>query len=290
MSITRKSEEIGLGQANRICNLPAAQRLEFIAEGLPIVFASAQSLMKASRAIAGFPREGEILERHALEECAKALILVDVARCPAKVVSSRIGWMMRWFGQHLPRLIYVKAQSWKPVSAAQLQDYVDDQRKSHYLEGEYGEYIFPNWELFARESALYADVVGNEDAEPSWHSPLYKTGWELFSDWDCPAYSLVCALEKVGVFTKQSLKIVQDVWGTLDFAGDQSWTETRVLCSQMLEKLRSANCFSGQTTEKDIRCLLGDWQMPMYRIDFSPIKVSLDELRRERERNMPFDY
>jgi hypothetical protein len=290
MYVTRRAEEIGLRQANQICNLSATQRLEFIAEGLPIVFASAQSLMKASRAIAGFPREGEILERHALEECAKALILVDVARCPAKVISSRIGWMMRWFGQHLPRLIYVEAQSWKPVSVAQLQDYVDDQRKSHYLEGEYGEYILPNWELFARESLLYADVVGNEDTEPSWHSPLYKTGWELFSDWDCPAYRLVCALQMVGVFTGPGLKIVQEVWGKLDFVGGQSWTEAHALSAEMLDRLQSANLFAEQTTEEDIRWLMGNWQIPMYHIDFSPIKVSLDELKRERERNMPFDY
>ncbi len=144
MTEAKKSSDIGLGKAAIICNLPAEQRLEFIAEGLPILFESAKSLAEASQALEQFPREAEILERHCEEECAKSLILVDIIRCPKKKGAARVGPMMRWFYDHLARLIYAEAQSWKPVNAGQLQEYVDSHRASHYFEGEYGEYIVPN--------------------------------------------------------------------------------------------------------------------------------------------------
>src|SRR5713101_5680762 len=135
MSETNRAADIGLGQARQICSMPAKRRFEFIAEGLPTIFRSAQSLIKASQTLSDFSREAEILEGHAQEECAKILILIDVVRCPPKRIASRIGPMMKWFYDHLARLIYADAQSWNAGSMVQLQAYVDEERKSHYLEG-----------------------------------------------------------------------------------------------------------------------------------------------------------
>jgi hypothetical protein len=40
-------------------------------------------------------------------------------------------------------------------SARQLQEYIDRDRQSHYLDGRHGdEDILPNWALFERESSL----------------------------------------------------------------------------------------------------------------------------------------
>lgn len=119
-------------------------RLELIADGLPIILDSAGSLIRAAQSLREFPRESTMLESHAEEECAKALILIDIVRCPSHKVPDRIGKMMRWFYDHLAQLIYAKAQSWKPVTAADLQLYVDNDRPTHYLEGDYGEFIAPN--------------------------------------------------------------------------------------------------------------------------------------------------
>jgi hypothetical protein len=58
---------------------------------------------------------------------------------------------------------------------------VEDHRPTHYLEGDYSEYIMPNMTLFRRESSLYADVVGNEDADPAWSSPAtFQSGVSIF--------------------------------------------------------------------------------------------------------------
>lgn len=157
------SSDIGLRRAKLLCNMPHSDRLSFIAEGLPIIFESASSLMRASQLLTDNPREAEILEGHAEEECAKLLILIDLARCLGKRVAARAGPMMHWFYDHLARLIYANAQQWRATTARELQSYIDQERKSHYLEGEYSEYIMPNWTLFQRETALYADVAAGED-------------------------------------------------------------------------------------------------------------------------------
>ena len=80
--------------------------------------------------------------------------------------------MVKWFYDHLARLIYVDAQTWRPVDMNQLQEYVDSHRRSHSLEGYADEYIVPNWTIFSRESELYADIVAYEDGEPTWNEPL----------------------------------------------------------------------------------------------------------------------
>lgn len=283
-----KASEIGLGQATQICNMSAKQRFEFIAEGLPIIFESAQSLIKAAQVLKDFPREAQILEGHAEEECAKILILIDIIRCPKKLVASRIGPMMKWFYDHLARLIYAEAQTWKPVSVTQLQEYVDTQRQSHYLEGEYSEYIFPNWTLFSRESALYADVIGNEDDDPVWNSPvqdvaMYSGGFEPTS------YEIISALATFGVFSLSGLKILHDVWGKTDFKGDQDWGVSSQLCDKMVSKLQAAQLITELGNEDLAHVLYNRWQMPMYHIDFSKISMSLEELKERRELNMPWD-
>lgn len=80
MTQTTDIREIGFRQGRRLSNMDAKARLAFIAEGLPVILDSAGSLLTASQALKGFSREAEILEGHALEEAAKILILIDIAR------------------------------------------------------------------------------------------------------------------------------------------------------------------------------------------------------------------
>jgi len=162
---------IGLRQARRLAELPPKKRLTFIAEGLPIILNSATGLLKASHALTEQQRESDILRGFAEEEAAKGLILLDIVRCPPKLVAKKLPAQMRSFYDHLARLLYAKACFMRPVTTEQLQEYVDYDRKTHYLEGDYGEYILPNSELFTRESKLYADIAAYEDKELFWNVP-----------------------------------------------------------------------------------------------------------------------
>ena len=285
MTQATKSSDIGLKMGALLCNLPPDKRLACIAEGLPIVFDSASSLIAASQSLAEHAREAEILEGHAQEECAKILILVDVMRCPANKVASRLGPMMRWFYNHLAHLIYAEAQNWRPVTLGQLQGYIDDQRRSHYLEGEYGEYIVPNWILFRRENALYADLAADEDRELSWISSERSSS-------GLPAmipitYKIVDALCAFGVFTPQGLTILHDVWGAQLLGPDSRWEVTRDLYQPLADRLDGAGLISPRATQDHANMLAHHWQLPMYDLDFTQIPVALEALLEARDAQYP---
>lgn len=282
MTITpTKIEQIGFKQAAQISNMPATARLDFIAEGLPIIFESAKSLMTAAGALKDHPREAEILEGHAVEECAKILILIDLVRCPPKRMAARIGPMMGWFYNHQARLIYAKAQSWKPVSVAQLQEYVNHHRPTYYLEGGMSEFIMPNWALFQREWTLYADVIGNEDAGPVWSSPLEPRlgGFNI----EPQAWRVIDALDAFGLLSRTGADILRQTWGTTRFEGAANWTTTQALYRAMATAAEAAGILRDRVTEAHAASLHSGWQMPMYELDFSPIKVTLEDIRERRE-------
>ena len=163
---------IGLRRAKLLCQMPTKERLDFIAEGLPVILESARGFWRASEKLADDnPREADVLERFAEEEAAKILILIDAVRCPAKLISEKLSIIVSNFCNHLARLIYAEAQGWKPMHVSQLQEYVNSSRQSHYLEGYVGEFISPNWNLTTRESQLYADIEAYEDGVPNGTSP-----------------------------------------------------------------------------------------------------------------------
>src|ERR1700693_4570393 len=98
--------DIGLGQGNLLCQMKHDDRLDFLAEGLPIILDSARGFWAAAQQLSALPREADVLENHAEEEAAKILIVMDMVRCPQKLAASKMGAMVKWFYDHLARLIY----------------------------------------------------------------------------------------------------------------------------------------------------------------------------------------
>ncbi|MDX5955963.1 MULTISPECIES: hypothetical protein [Azospirillum] len=288
MMEARRSSDIGLRRGRILPNLPQSQQLDLIADGLPVLMKSAQDLLSASKRLGERGRVAIMLESHATEELAKALILVDIVRCPPKLRPSRIATMMGWFYDHLARLIYVDAQSWKPTSVTQLQSYVDDHRKSHYLEGSVGEYIFPNWTIYMRESLLYADLITHEDGVPMWNDPVIPPS--AFGFGEPSAWRICQALQDMGAFTRHGLDVMSSAWRCTEFAGPQSWSDTKHLTRKMLEALESAGLISERATSEQVGTLLHNWQMPMYNIDFEKIDVPLNELQADRDANLWSEY
>ncbi|MGD9715436.1 MAG: hypothetical protein AB7V46_25790, partial [Thermomicrobiales bacterium] len=220
-----------------------------------------------------------ILRGHASEELAKVLILVDIVRSPPKLRSQQVGSMMTWFYDHLARLIYSDAQRWKPTDVRELQAYVDQHRRSHYVEGDVGEYIMPNWTTWSRESLLYADLVTYEDGELVWHSPEAI----MPSYYDSGPWQVCTALRDIGALTRRGLDIVSSVWSQTDFKDCQHWSDTQRLTYEMLLGLEKAKLITEATSEDQVRFLYDHWQLPMYRIDFTRLEVPLEDLRTEQE-------
>lgn len=230
------------------------------------------------------PREAEVLEGFAKEEAAKILVLMDAVRCPAKLLPSKLGTIIGWFYDHLARLIYAEAVTWKPMHLAQLREYVEPRRKAHYLEGSVGEYIVPNWVVYQRESGLYADIEAYEDGEPRWSMPSDHVS--AFA-WSFPtALRVVEAISALGIFTTKGLKATSEIWGQVEFSRTEDHTDAERLTEMLLERLIREKLPTEAATQEHVNALYDDWQLPMYDFDFSPIHVSLQELEAERERRL----
>jgi hypothetical protein len=271
--------DIGLLQGRRLANMNYSDRLAFIAEGLPVIVASCRELMGAAKMCANERAKG-ILERHAAEEAVKALILLDVARCPASLIARRIGPLMSAFYDHMARLLWADACHWCAATLGELQGYLDHDRQTHYLDGPMGvDFIFPNEALDDRNSLLYADIASYEDGGLVWSAPRADhsyTGMLLFS------VNVVEALNKAGALTQRGLEILADVWGQIEFEVCDTSHDVRGLIHQTLQALHGAGLMSADLTDDDVQEIYQRWQMPMYNADFRPIHVTMEDVERKR--------
>ncbi|MGP4751501.1 hypothetical protein [Agrobacterium pusense] len=244
--------DIGLRQARRLANLSYEERLGFIAAGLPILLESSRSLYAASQTVSEMTREANVLKGLAEEEAAKILILIDIMRCPRKLVGGRIGAMMGWFYDHLARLLYAEACGWRPINLKELRGIIDQRRVAYYLEGEMGEFIAPNSLIYQRESRLYADIEALDDGTLQWVAPSgYKSFYERTPD----ALLVAEALSTIGAFSKEGLHIISQVWSDVDFHDETTCHESDRLIEATLRTLIDANLPSELATDDHIQIL-----------------------------------
>jgi hypothetical protein len=208
-----KGPEVGLRQAKRLSELNPRERLEFIARGLPLILRSAEKFREAGDVIRdNFGREAAVLDGFATEEAAKILILIDAVRCPPKLISSKLKSIVGSFYNHLARLIYAEATSWRPTNLKELRSYVDTARRGHYIEGSAGEYIMPNDTLYNRESRLYVDIEAYQDGTLTWNEPREPVTYAFpFGRSPPTALRVAIAMEQVGMFTPAGLKAASDI-------------------------------------------------------------------------------
>lgn len=283
--VPSKSADIGMRQLRNLANMPPAQRWQVVSEGLAILLKSAEGLYAASREAKDVPRAREILEGHASEEAAKILILLDYVRCPLGM-SDHAQRLLRSFYDHGTRLLYAEACRWRPSDLEMLREYVDRARRSHYLEGDLGEYILPNSQLYDREARLYADLVRHQDGSFLWNDP--EAMFALSDNWHLspPVIDVSRALSKVGAFTADGLAIIHKVWSAAPFVGPEHAQDSDELIRHTLNALIEASLVVGGATDKDGNAIYSYWQMPMYAIETKTSEVALEELREAQERNL----
>jgi hypothetical protein len=265
-----------------------AERLRLIGEGLPVLLASAQELADAEKRL---PRKHQraraILIGQAEEEAAKILILLDAVRCPPKRQKA-LNRTLGNFYNHLARLIYAAASGWHTATLPELARYVDLDRTSHYLDGQYGpEFLFRNNLLDEREGFLYADLV-DEDGTLGWRKPGPRFGGipiehDILGS-SVPrfhALPLVQALSRVGVFTPEGLKVVARIWQPLKLDDQMHYSEIEARNRRTLEAAEELG-YQLEASKEEVRLVM-DWQWPMYSLDFTEIKVTEDAIQRERD-------
>jgi hypothetical protein len=269
-------------------SMPGAERLRLIAEGLPVLLASAQELADAEKQL---PREHQraraILISQAEEEAAKILILLDAVRCPPKW-QKELKRTLSNFYNHLARLIYAAASGWYAATLPELAGYVDHDRTSHYLDGQYGpEFLFRNDLLDKREGFLYADLI-DHDGDLEWRKPGPRFGGVPIEHdllgLNVPrfhALPLVEALSRVGMLTPEGLKVVARMWQPLTLDDRMHCSEIKALNRRTLEALEGLG-FLSKASEEDVRRIM-DWQWPMYSLELTEIRVTEDAIQRERD-------
>ena len=283
--VPTRSSDIGMRQVKSLVMVAPEERWTVLAEGLPALLKSAESLYAASRAIKDQDRAREILEGHAEEEAAKILILLDFVRCPPGFSAEAQRGLARFY-DHGTRLMYAQACTWRPTDVNELRRYVDRERRSHYLEGYAGEYILPNSQVFAREARLYADLVRNQDGSFVWNDPTEMLAGG--GSWHFPpaVIKVARALSKVGAFSVQGLEIIHRLWSAKPFVGPEHAQESDGLIQQTLAALIDAGLPSVEADQPDAQTIFGCWQMPMYAIDTKRVQVNLEDLHAAQEREL----
>jgi hypothetical protein len=168
---------------------------------------------------------------------------------------------------------------------AQLREYVDRQRRGHFLEGHAGEYILSNWTIYQRESRLYVDIEAYQDDELNWSAPRDPyTGLQFLDSFMPPALRVAAAMEQVGMFTVKGLQAVSDIWGSLEYVDKEDHHDGEKLTERLLHKLHAEGLMLDTAEENDLATLYRTWQIPMYNLDFSLIPLTLEELEAAQER------
>lgn len=271
--------DIGLRQARKLVQMPYDERVKFIADGLPILLESARGLYRASEAISDMAHESSVLKGHAEEEAAKILILMDIMRCPRKLIAGRIGTLMSWYYDHLARLLYAEACRWRPINLKELRAVIDRRRVSHYLEGGMGEFIVPNDLIYRREIRLYADIEALDDGTLQWTAP---TGNKSFFDPKPDALVVAEALTVLGTFTVGGLNTISDVWSEADFQDDTFSRESDRLIEATLNRLIDQGLATETGRDNHIQSLYGRWQMPLYALEMKSKDVERSALEAEQ--------
>ena len=277
-----------------MCQMSHNDRLKFLSKGLPIILSSAESLWQGSRKLENkMPREANLLRSLAEEEAAKALILIDLVRCPKAIVNSRIGRILHWFYDHLARLIYADSVLWKPTSVRELRQYVDESRKDYYIEGYVGEYILPNQMLYMREVRFYADVQADELGHLSWSNPIGSNAIgsiDSYRDFKPMVILLIEAMSMFGMFTTNGLNAISEVWGKTEFSDEQGSHAAEKLTRKLLLHLIKDKLPSGKTKQEHTNRIYEYWQLPMYNLDLHLLKVSQEEIRMEQASEIASEF
>lgn len=278
---------IGLGHLSAICRMDEKERLAFLDEGLHVILASAEGFWTAAEALGDQPREADVLDGFAREEAAKILILLDLHRCPKAHKAERIGTFVRWYYDHLARLLYAAAVGWRPVTKGELRSYIDRERRSHVVDGPVGEWIMPAGPVVERERRLYADVERFDDHNLLWNVPR---SWRERLQWAHirrpDILNLAVAMRNLGFFTAEGLRIMSDVWGGQSLNDDLTRCDANDLKIRTLQAVEAAGALPAEATDEDVQTLCQIWPFPMWDFNLRGIDVPMDELEAERERNL----
>jgi len=260
-----------------------------LAQGLRLSYENAQRTMADVAAVAGQKRfrAAEILQNVANEEAAKALMLIDVVRCPRKAEQQRAR-QFTYFTDHLPKGIYTSVCEIRPHSFAKVRAWVERERKQFYLDGPTGtDWVFTNQITTSREQAMYVDYVFAE-GNYWWHDPATHDT-NLFAGSGFMPSSVVrltAALHDAGAFSAASLAVIAEIWRPVEIRDDLSIHDLRRLNVATLEALDQKGLFIDPGREA-LGLIVNGWIFPLYPLD---LKVEPNKAEVEAAQGSSYEY
>ena len=271
----------------QILQLPSAERLDAISEGLGLLVGRVESLGQdlAHLAEGEHPRAWNVIAASSQEEAAKALILLDLVRMDPQD-SQGATRQLSYFYSHLARLIYVDVAEMRPADLAEVRSYVELMRRSHYLDGPNDvDWIFRNQLLARREESLYVDYVEDEEG-PRWITPDAQD--DLLFAYSAPIQDLVLSLHRVGCTSRAGLKVVADNWRRQRVEDSTHWQVVRELNRQVVEELTQQRLRLPEATSEDANRVIERWTFPLSGLELTQLEVSMQELEEQRARHVPW--
>ena len=270
-----------------LADLPGADRLKSIGEGVTHLAANVERLDQAAHSLsaAGDPSTAALLGHFAAEEAAKILLLLDVVRCPPEQSSFRRK-LLRRYNDHLWKGIYVRACDWHPADFGELKGYVESECEPFYLDGPVGvDWIFPNEIAYSRESLIYVDYLQDTseptDGEPQrwWAVPGERSQYVTSN---CVQVAL--SLFGSGFGTDLGLDAVADIWNDFDLQERTSIGELYSSIRKTLETMATRKVFpDGRPSEADISTIF-EWPFPLWSL--VDVRVEYDRKRNETYVNL----
>lgn len=273
---------------------PNERLFQVLSEGIPLISANAAGYDAAARQLhqQGDHHASEVLRGIAAEEAAKALILMDLVRCP-RGVPERVKQAKR-FGGHLAKRIYAEMSSYFRIwSFGELERAVELDCRPYYLDGpNQVDWIFRNAILEKREEVLYVDFIQGLTEETDTYEwrvpPDSRARWRLFGSdvyrtSDC--VQLVQDLLTVGACSAEGLAVLADLWRDYRPEPDSTRKQLREWIRQTLDRLADLGLSGGNApaAERIVR----HWQFPMWSIpmrEFHRQSGDLSQLREQRQR------
>ncbi|WP_454859574.1 AbiV family abortive infection protein [Promicromonospora soli] len=265
-----------------IVQVPVAERATVLAEGLELLVEHVAELQHDSQLLreSGRERGAAILDLVRGEEAAKALILVD---------AMRLGWAdgdaaskhLRKFIDHVARGIYLEMYHGRPATLGEVRRYVDEKRRSHYLDGPNDvDWNFRNEIEVEREEAFYVDYIKDDDGH-RWVSPrdrFQHKAWGAET-----ATELIYAMNRLGMFAATGLQHISSAWAGVEMRDGQHWSEHQKYVRKALVAIAEDGLVSKQATQDDIRRVKEWWIFPLGTLDLSKLKVKSSELEAQRQ-------
>lgn len=253
----------------RLAELPDDKLFEELEQGLTLITENTAQLAAAACALAEQERHrpARILASHAEDEAGKYLLLMDAARCP----KGHLARHLKRTTNHLARLLYAETVMPCPATFEGLVEYINGNRKSHYLDGPEGvKWVYRNSLLYWREQALYVDYVERENDECLWQDPddFDKLSECLFNPQTQFAVDLVADLTGAGLHKAPALEIIASLWrGVVP----THISEIRDRTHDTISTLEGKGLLSG---DADISSRIVDrWGFPLWNVDLSLDKV-----------------